>query len=290
MRIPVIAAALTLVLGAGCGAKPKSLEHEWKLKTRKDCAALAELLVELHGDVTRVQRAFAAEVKKTGPKRYLYNPGMFNRLGKMAEKLDLSKPRRAERLRRAAWMTHYRFVKGAGPLLAELHRLLALLRQLKASLDLGRSQEQKFGPQLAARKPGWIPLTQRKKPMFGVVLRDPKGATFTGVLGDPVRRGPGGTCQKTAVRSAEGYKLSDGKCYWFTRAGATDNRKQVNGSLRIFRNQDASLANALGCISVADVLMAGFRFRLLDLELILTELKGLDTAALARQLRQATGR
>lgn len=287
MRIPVITAALVLVASGGCSAKPQSLEREWKQKTARSCASLAELLDGLHRDLTRVQRAFQKEVKKTGPKRALYNPGMFNRLGKMAEKLDLTKPRRRERLRRAAWMTHYRFVKGAGKLLPRLHQLLALLRQLKASLDLGRSQEQKFGTQLEARKPGWTPLAKRKRPQFGLILRGIDHATFTPVPDAPVRRGPQGRCVSSSAAQAEGYRLGDGRCYFFTRPPKRKTEcAKLEGTLRLLANTDPKLGKALRCLSMADVLLEGFRFRLLDLELILAELDQVDVAGLASHLRQ----
>jgi len=94
MRIFTIAAALALALtlalvpatGAGCGSGPKSLEREWKEKTAKDCHALAELVEELHQDLSRVHRGFESELKKTGPKRALYNAGLFSRLGRLAKK------------------------------------------------------------------------------------------------------------------------------------------------------------------------------------------------------------
>ncbi len=289
MRIFVVTTALALAVSVGCGGNAKSLEREWKQKTKKDTSALAEQLRELNGTLDRVQRSFKAELKKTGPKRALYNPGMFGRLGRMAEKLDLSKPQRKERLRRAGWMTHYRFVTGAGRWLTKLHRFVALLRQLKASLDLGRSQEQKFGKQLEARKPGWTPITKRHKPAFGVIIRDNKHVLFTGSLGDPVRRDTGDKCVKADLQSAEGYRLSDGKCYWFTQSVKKGVCPQVNGTLRAFANNDKELTDALRCLSMADVLMEGFRFRLLDLELVLAELRLLDVKSLAASLQSAGG-
>jgi hypothetical protein len=286
MRIPVALATLALAAAVGCGAKPKSLENEWKDKTRQDCRALAELLDELSGDLDRVQHAFGTERARTGPKLAFYNPGLFGRLGRLAERLDLTVPRRAERLRRAAWMTHYRFVPGAAKLLPRLHRFVALLHQLKASLDLGRSQEQKFGKDLAERKPGWIPLGKRTHPMFGVVIKDHETAAFTGALGEPVRRSREGTCERAEVKEAEGYRLGDGNCYFFTRPPEKKGDcPQVHGTLRCFDNQDPELIEALRCLSMADVLMEGFRFRVLDLELILGALTRLNPGALARQFR-----
>ncbi len=299
MRIFTIAAALALVLtlalvpatGAGCGSGPKSLEREWKEKTAKDCHALAELVEELHQDLSRVHRGFESELKKTGPKRALYNAGLFGRLGRLAKKLDLSTARRKERLRRAAWMIHYRFVKDAGKVLPRLHRFVALIHQLKASIDLGRSQEQRFGKELGARKPGWTPPTKRTRPMFGVIIKDRANAVFTGGLGDPVKRGPGSICRQATVSHAQGYKLGDGNCYYFTKPPSKKGDcPKVDGTLRLFDNTDPELFKALDCLSMADVLMDGFRFRVLDVELILAELKRLDVGGLVSLLRRTGGR
>jgi hypothetical protein len=293
MRITLIAAAFTLVqvTSGGCGSKPKSLEREWKQKTRTDCQDLAELVDELRQDLDRVDHAFRTEIQKTGPKRALYNPGLFGRLGRLVQKLDLTKPRRKERLRRTAWMTHYRFVKDAGKILPRLHRFVALIHQLKASIDLGRSGEQKFGRDLSNRKPGWTPPAKRTRPMFGVIIKDRENAVFTGGLGAPVKRGPDGLCRQSTVNRAQGYKLSDGNCYYFTQPPQKKGDcPKVDGTLRVFDNKDPKLFGALDCLSMADVLMEGFRFRVLDVELILAELGRLNVAGLVKQLRQAGGR
>jgi hypothetical protein len=290
---------LTIVSTACCkGAKKaarEQLQKEWMQKSEKACKRTAKLIKKLQWNTAKFENVLDAEIEKTkkgGRSLKTYNPDLFRRLSKALEPIDVTNPEVKDKLNKDVWMTHYRFVNNAGELLPRLHSFLALLAQLKFVVGLGLAVDRKHAKQLNKMLPDAKTPKMQKKPMFGVVIQENFGVIFTGELGKPVRRKDTGAkrkCVETQPDLAEGYRLSDGRCYWFSRAPQGRGKcTPYNNTLRYFQNTDAELFNRLKCTGIEMVYFESWLYNVIQIQHLLHEISKVNPKNLYHEFRNST--
>jgi len=290
----IAAAACLLTFCGGFYVGDIRLKRDWVAKSKKSCIKTSQVIKQLHKSTVKFEGVFEEEVEKTKKGRSVltaYNPNLFRRLSDAIDLLDVTSPKVKGFLNKNVWTTHYRFVKNAAEILPRLHTFLGLLTQLKAVVQLGQAVDGKYGAQLAKLLPGAKPPKQQKKPMFGVLIKGNFGVVFTGPLGNPVKNtgtAEKPTCTDTKVDSAEGYKLSDGNCYWFTTPPKTaKDCAKYSGSLRYFQNSDAELFNRVKCIGMERVFFEAWLYNIVQIKLILAEIKKINPKDLYVKFRKS---
>ena len=290
----IAAAACFLTFCGGFYVGDIRLKRDWVVKSKKSCIKTSKVIKQLHKSTLKFERAFEEEVEKTKKGRRplaAYNPALFQKLADAIELIDVSNPKVKSFLNKNVWTTHYRFVKNAAEILPRLHTFLGLLAQLKMVVQLGRQVDSKHGKQLMKLVPGAKAPKQQKKPMFGVLIKGNFGVVFSGVLGKPVKNT--GTaeaimCTETKVDNAEGYKLSDGNCYWFTKPPQKRGEcANYNNTLRYFQNSDAELFNRVKCIGMERVFFEAWLYNIIQIKLILAEIKKVNPKDLYVKFRKS---
>jgi len=271
------------------------LKRDWVAKSKKSCLKTSKVIKQLHKSTLKFEGVFEEEVEKTKKGRRLYsayNPNLFRNLGEAIELIDVTNPKVKSFLNKNVWTTHYRFVKNAREILPRLHTFLGLLTQLKAVVALGMNVDHKHGKQLKKLIPSAKTPKEQKKPLFGVLIKGNFGVVFTGPLGAPVKNTAGKgepiKCEETKVDSAEGYKLSDGTCYWFTKPPqARGECAKYNNHLRYFQNTDAELFNRMKCVGMEKVFFEAWLYNIIQVKLILAQIKKINPKDLYVKFRKS---